>query len=162
MPPRATPRPRSGPSGPIVYVVGPDGPALAGAHGPVDEPGTPGVALAVAALRHDQPTLTGGDAEGVSALAGAGSPVVLSLPLRSRGRAVGVLQLSFGDRESARSASASAPLIVFASRTADALRQAAEHSEVEDRVRDSEALLEAVAPRGSARLRPASSTRRSR
>jgi hypothetical protein len=133
----------------IVYVVGPDGPALAGAHGPVEEPGTPGVALAVAALRHDQPTLTGGDAEGVSALAGAGSPVVLSLPLRSRGRAVGVLQLSFGDREAARSASASAPLIVFASRTADALRQAAEHAEVEDRVRASEALLEAVAPRGT-------------
>jgi hypothetical protein len=62
---------------------------------------------------------------------------------------VGVLQLSFADRESARSASASAPLIVFASRTADALRQAAEHSEVESRVRDSEALLEAVAPRGT-------------
>ena len=133
----------------VVYVVGPDGPALAGAHGPVDEPGTPGVALAVAALRHDQPTLTGGDAEGVAALAGAGSPVVLSLPLRSRGRAVGVLQLSFADRESARSASASAPLIVFASRTADALRQAAERSEVERRVRDAEALLEAVAPRGA-------------
>ncbi len=53
------------------------------------------------------------------------------------------------DRESARSASASAPLIVFASRTADALRQAAERSEVERRVRDAEALLEAVAPRGA-------------
>ena len=62
-------------------------------------------ALALEALRHDDAIVTGGD--GSAALAGGiGSGAVLSVVLRTRGEALGVLQLLFAERERADAAAA--------------------------------------------------------
>ena len=64
--------------------------------------------------------MTGGD--GSAALAGgAGAGAVLSVVLRARGEALGVLQLLFAERERADAASADVALTVFATRVAEAL-----------------------------------------
>ena len=80
-------------------------------------------ALALEALRHDDAIVTGGD--GSAALAGGiGSGAVLSVVLRARGEALGVLQLLFAERERADAASADVALTVFATRVAEALAAA--------------------------------------
>ena len=84
-------------------------------------------ALALEALRHDDAIVTGGD--GSAALAGGtGAGAVLSVVLRARGEALGVLQLLFAERERADAASADVALTVFATRVAEALRGRAQRS----------------------------------
>ena len=67
--------------------------------------------------------MTGGD--GSAALAGGmGSGAVLSVVLRARGEALGVLQLLFAERERADAAGSDVALTVFATRVAEALASA--------------------------------------
>ena len=104
-------------------------------------------ALALEALRHDDAIVTGGD--GSAALAGGtGAGAVLSVVLRARGEALGVLQLLFADRERADAASADVALTVFATRVAEALAAARAQRRLEVELADARALCDAVAPAG--------------
>ena len=115
-------------------------------------------ALALEALRHDDAIVTGGD--GSAALAGGvGSGAVLSVVLRARGEALGVLQLLFAERERADAASADVALTVFATRVAEALASARAQRRLAVDLADARALCDAVAPAGEPR-RNARSRRR--
>ena len=104
-------------------------------------------ALALEALRHDDAIVTGGD--GSAALAGgAGAGAVLSVVLRARGEALGVLQLLFAERERADAASADVALTVFATRVAEALAAARAQRRLAVELADARALCDAVAPAG--------------
>jgi hypothetical protein len=134
-----------------VYAMdGPDALVAVATHGvrPEERGDAAGAALAVDALRRDEPVLTGGAAE-VEALAGGGaSPVVLSLPLRARGEPAGVLQLGFESREIGVAAASSLSLAVFAERAGEALSRAAEVGRVRARLATVTALCDAAAPPG--------------
>ncbi len=104
-------------------------------------------ALALEALRHDDAIVTGGD--GSAALAGGvGSGAVLSVVLRARGEALGVLQLLFAERERADAAGADVALTVFATRVAEALATARSQRHLAVELADARALCDAVAPAG--------------
>ena len=104
-------------------------------------------ALALEALRHDDAIVTGGD--GSAALAGGiGSGAVLSVVLRARGEALGVLQLLFAERERADAAGADVALTVFATRVAEALATARAQRQLAVELADARALCDAVAPAG--------------
>ena len=80
-------------------------------------------ALALEALRHDDAIVTGGDGSAPFA-GGSGAGAVLSVVLRARGEALGVLQLLFAERDRADAASTDVALTVFATRVAEALAAA--------------------------------------
>jgi GAF domain-containing protein len=104
-------------------------------------------ALALEALRHDDAIVTGGD--GSAPLAGGiGAGAVLSVVLRARGEALGVLQLLFSERERADAAAADVALTVFATRVAEALAAARAGRRVAVELADARALCDAVAPAG--------------
>ena len=104
-------------------------------------------ALALEALRHDDAIVTGGD--GSAALAGgSGSGAVLSVVLRARGEALGVLQLLFAERERADAAASDVALTVFATRVAEALEAARAQRRLAVDLADARALCDAVAPAG--------------
>ena len=170
--PRATPRPsrasprasRAAPAAPTarsstrvdedgLHVLAGFGARLADPmrQGPLD-------ALALEALRHDDAIVTGGD--GSPALAGgSGSGAVLSVVLRARGEALGVLQLLFAERERADAAGADVALTVFATRVAEALanaraRSGASQSTWPMPARSATPVAPPASPRRSARSRP--------
>ncbi|MDX6542168.1 MAG: hypothetical protein QOI71_3778 [Gaiellales bacterium] len=104
-------------------------------------------ALALEALRHDDAIVTGGD--GSPALAGgSGSGALLSVVLRARGEALGVLQLLFAERERADAAGVDVGLMVFATRLAEALANARAQRRLGVDLADARALCDAVAPAG--------------
>jgi GAF domain-containing protein len=104
-------------------------------------------ALAIEALRHDDAIVTGGD--GSAPLAGgSGAGAVLSVVLRARGEALGVLQLLFAERDRADAASTDVALTVFATRVAEALAAARAARRLSVELADARALCDAIAPAG--------------
>ena len=73
---------------------------------------------------------------------------MLSVVLRARGEALGVLQLFFAERERADAASADVALTVFATRVAEALATARAQRHLAVELADARALCDAVAPAG--------------
>lgn len=134
----------------LLHAVGEDGlHVLAGFGARLADPLRQGPldALALEALRHDDAIVTGGD--GSAALAGgAGAGAVLSVVLRNRGEALGVLQLLFAERERADAAAADVALTVFATRVAEALAAARAQLHLAVELADARALCDAVAPAG--------------
>src|SRR4029077_12935609 len=79
---------------------------------------------------------------------GSGAGAVLSVVLRARGEALGVLQLLFAERERADAAGSDVALTVFATRVAEALAGARAQQRLVVDLADARALCDAVAPAG--------------
>jgi hypothetical protein len=73
---------------------------------------------------------------------------VLSVVLRARGEALGVLQLLFAERDRADAASTDVALTVFATRVAEALAAARAGRRLSVELADARALCDAIAPAG--------------